>query len=342
MKTLTKSNNVKMSDIAKAAGVSLATVGRVLHKSGYVSEENREKIERLIQELGYVPNKMAQGLKNSQSRLIGHLVVFNPNMLFAKISLAVNKVALEHGFHVLTMTGHQNMDEEEAQINELIGHRVNGVIISSNVRIPQALVQKLVDLKIPVVMIERTYAMSQVDCIRVDDLNGSLEAVQHLIEHGHRRIGFIGMQLFHEVERLRYRGYGAALSKAGIEISDEYICLMPEYSVEAGYQAMEALTKLAQPPTAVFATSDLFICGVMQSLHRQGKRVPEDVSLVGYDDTLSTLLAPPITSVGLSLDDIGKHAIELLLHRMSEVQSPARIVTIKTILIDRQSVSTLI
>ena len=330
-----------MSDIAKAAGVSLATVGRVLHKRGYVSAENREKIERLVQESGYVPNKMAQGLKNRQSKLIGHLVVFNPNMLFAKISLAVSSAALEQGFHVLTMTGHQNLNEEEAQLNELIGHRVDGVIITSNARIPKTLIQKLVDLKIPVVMIERTYDLPRVDCIRVDDLAGSFEAVQHLIKHGQRRIGFIGMQLFHEVERLRYQGYCEALRSAGIELVDEYICFMPEYSVEAGYRAMQALMKLEQPPGSVFATSDLFICGVMQSLYQQGKRVPDDLSLVGYDDTLSTLLAPPITSVGLSLDEIGKQAIELLLERMQDIQAPSRMVTIKTVLIKRDSVSSI-
>jgi LacI family transcriptional regulator len=104
---------------------------------------------------------------------------------------------------------------------------------------------------------------------------------------------------------------------------------------------MEALMRLEQPPTAVFATSDLFTCGAMQYLYRQGKRVPDDMSLVGYDDTLSTLLAPPITSVRLSLDEIGKQALELLLKRMQDIQASSRTVTIQTVLIDRQSVSSI-
>ncbi|HNB51006.1 MAG TPA: LacI family DNA-binding transcriptional regulator [Anaerolineales bacterium] len=338
MKTLPPHPTVKMADIAQAAGVSLATVGRVLHKSGYVSPENREKIERLIQDLGYVPNKMAQGLKNRQSKLIGHLMVFNPNMLFAKISLAVNQAALAQGFHVLSMTGHRDLQEEEAQVNELLGHQVDGVIITSNGHIPRALIQKLVELNIPVVMVERTYDLPQVDRIRVDDLSGAEEAVQHLIAHGHQRIGFIGMENFHEVEELRYQGYCQALARAGVESVAQYICLMPEYSVEAGAQAMETLLKLAEPPTAVFTTSDLFACGVLQALYQHGKRVPEDLSLVGYDDTLSTLLAPPVTSVGLSLEEIGENAIALLLQRMTAMDSPANVVTIKTVLIERQSV----
>ncbi len=342
MEKLNPHQNVKMADIAQAAGVSLATVGRVLHKSGYVSPENREKIERLIQDLGYVPNKMAQGLKNRQSKLIGHLMVFNPNMLFAKISLAVNQAALEQGFHVLSMTGHRDLHEEEAQVNELLGHQVDGVIITSNGHIPRTLVQKLVELNIPVVMIERTYDLPHVDCIRVDDLSGAAEAVHHLIANGHQRIGFIGMQVFQEVEELRYQGYRQALQQAGLESADQYICFMPEYSVEAGYQAMETLFQLDQPPTAVFATSDLFACGVLQSLYQHGKRVPEDMSLVGYDDTLSTLLAPPVTSVGLSLEEIGENAIALLLQRMTAMDTPANVVTIKTVLIERQSVHSII
>ena len=327
-----------MSDIARAAGVSLATVGRVLHKSGYVSEESREKIECLIQELGYVPNKMAQGLKNRQSRLIGHLMVFNPNMLYAKISLAVNKLALEHGFQVLTMTAHPNLHEEEAQINEMIGHRVDGVIITSNTFIPAGLIHRLVNLKIPVVMVERTLHLPQVDCIRVDDLSGALAAVRHIIGHGHSRIGFIGMQSAHEVEHLRHQGYCNALQEAGLALNDEYIRLMPAYTVQAGYEAMASLMNLPTPPGAIFATSDLFICGALQYLYQIGKKVPADVSLVGYDDTLSTMLAPPITSVGLSLEEIGESAVKLLLERMEDFKAPAKNITIHTVLIDRQSV----
>jgi DNA-binding LacI/PurR family transcriptional regulator len=101
---------------------------------------------------------------------------------------------------------------------------------------------------------------------------------------------------------------------------------------------MDGFAKLAQPPTAVFATSDLFTCGVMQALNQQGKRVPEDVTLVGYDDTLSAMLAPPITSIGLSLDAIGQHAIDLILRRMNDPQAPAKTVRVRTVLIDRGSV----
>ncbi len=333
--------NVKMSDIAKAAGVSHATVARVIHKNGYVSEENRQKIERLVAQMGYVPNKLAQGLKSSQSKLIGHLTLFHPNMLFAKISYAVTRSAATQGFQVLTATSHPSMGEEETLINEIIGRRVDGVIITSNVFVPEELILKLVGLNIPVVMIERTRDLPHVDRIQIDDLNGSFEAVRHLLNKGHRRIGFIGRQPtlpISDVEHLRFQGYLNALQWANIDVEDALIRQMEDYTVEAGYEATQSLLKLDQPPTAIFATSDLFACGELQYLYQSGKKVPEDVSLVGYDDTLSALLSPPISSVGLSHDKIGQHAIELLLKRMSKPEAPAQTIMIETVFIDRQSV----
>lgn len=333
--------NIKITDIAKASGVSHATVARVIHKNGYVSEENRVKIERLIQEMGYIPNRAAQSLKGSPSQLIGHLTVFNPNMLFTKISYAVNHAAVQQGFHILTMSSHPRMNEEEAQINELIGRRVDGVIITSNIFISRDLIQRLSALSIPVVMIERTLDIPYVDCIQVDDLNGSQRAVQHIIAKGHRRIGFIGSQTIlphSDVEHLRYQGYIHACHDSNLDIKDEYVCLTNEYSVEDGYQAAEALMKLANPPSAIFATSDIFIAGVLQCFQKHGVKVPDDVSLVGYDDTLSSLMAPPITSVGLSHDKIGERAIQLILRRMADWNVHSQCVKIETVLIDRHSV----
>jgi DNA-binding LacI/PurR family transcriptional regulator len=333
--------NVKMSDIAKAAGVSHATVARVIHKNGYVSEENRIKIEQLIADLGYVPNRMAQGLKSAQSKLIGHLMLFSPNMLFAKISYAVNQSAIRQGFHVLTLTSHKHMHEEESLINELIGQRVDGVIVTSNPFVPQELILKLASLNIPVVMIERTRDLPYVDQVRVDDHNGSFDAVRHMIDKGHRRIGYIGRLPtlpVNDVEIHRFHGYIDALKSDHLDIEDALIHQMDEYSVEDGYRATETLMNLDNPPTAIFATSDVFVCGELQYLYQCGKKVPGDVSLVGYDDTLSALMAPPITSVGLSHEKIGEQALQLLMCRMADTKAPAQSVMINTVFIDRQSV----
>lgn len=330
--------NIKMSDVAKAAGVSLATVGRVLHNNGYVSEEKRKLIEQIIKETGYVPNKIAQGLKASRSKILGHLTLFNDNMQYMGISSAINAAALKNGYHVLTLTSLQGLEEEEKQINELIGHRVDGVIITSNCTIPKELVGRLVEEHIPVVMIERTSEIPLVDRIVVNDHSGSMTAVGHMVRKGHKKIAFIGAELSRQIEMDRYKGYLDALHEAEIAPNKEWIKIMPDYSLELGRKAIDELLNVEQQPSAVFMTSDIYACGVLQVLYERGLKVPEDISIIGYDNTLSALLSPPITSMGLSFEDIGEHAIQLLLTRMNDNSAVTCTVTIDPFLMDRHTV----
>ena len=330
--------NIKMVDIAKAAGVSLATVGRVIHNNGYVAEAKRKEIEQIIKDMGYVPNKMAQAFKYSQSRLIGHMTLFNKNMLYEQISAAVDKAAVNHGYHVLTLACHANQGEEAKQIEELIGQRVEGIIITSNGLIDPELITKLVENKMPVVMIERTLDMPYVDRVLVDDMAGACNAVTHILQKGHRRIGFIGEDLEHEVEINRYYGYLRAVSDYGIPMLPELIQLKPDYSIPSGFQAAKALMEGTKPPTAIFMTSDIYACGVMQYLYEKSIRVPYDISIVGYDNTLSTMLAPAINSVGLPYQEIGDWAIKLLLLRIENEKAKAQTVVVNTKFIDRGTV----
>ncbi|MCM3174576.1 MULTISPECIES: LacI family DNA-binding transcriptional regulator [unclassified Paenibacillus] len=333
--------NIKMTDIAKKAGVSLATVGRVLHNNGYVSKEKRKMIEQIIKETGYVPNKIAQGLKASRSNIFGHLTLFNDNMQYKGISSAINTSAVEKGYQVLTLTYHEDSGEEEHQINELIGHRVEGVFITSNCSIPEKLISRLSEEQIPVVMIERTYDMPHVDRIVVNDYLGSQGAVLHFIEKGHRRIGFIGSELTQQVEIDRYQGYLKALEEVNVIPNKDWIKHMPDYSLDFGRQAMNELLNSNSPPSAVFMTSDIFACGVLQTLYDQKLRVPEDISLIGYDNTLSALLSPPLTSVGLPYNEIGEHAVELLLRRTKDFSYESCTIEVEPFLMDRRTVSDL-
>jgi LacI family transcriptional regulator len=333
--------NIKMADIARIAGVSLATVGRVIHQNGYVSEKNRIEIERIIEETGYVPNKIAQGLKSSRSKLIGHMTLLNPNMLYEQIAEAVNRSARKHGYQVLTLTSHRDPEEEKSQVEELIGHQVDGVIITSNSFISKELIEKFIKVRIPVVMIERTQTISQVDCIKVDDFQGAYDAVSRLINSGHKQIGFIGMEPWHEVERLRYEGYCKAIRDAEIVLQKELTYFTKAYSVEEGREGAETLFHENGEMTAIFMTSDIFACGVMQYCYQSNIRVPDRLSLIGYDNTLSSLLAPPITSMGLPCDVIGMHALELLDLRMSDFNREAQSVEIQPVMVNRGTVAKL-
>jgi LacI family transcriptional regulator len=310
----------------------------VIHNNGYVAEEKRKEIEQIIKDMGYIPNKMAQALKYNHSKLFGHMTIFSPNMLYEHISAAVDKAALSQGYHVMTLASHYNQGEEEKQIEELMAQRVEGVIITSNPLIDRELISKLVNNRIPVVMVERALDIPYVDRILVDDIMGVYDAVNHIIGKGHRRIGFIGKYPEHEVEVNRYHGYCKALNDYGIPILPEFIMLKPDYSISTGYQAIKELMEGMNPPTAVFTTSDIYACGMMQYLYEKNIRVPDDISIVGYDNTLATMLAPAINSVGLPYEEIGDWAVRLLLSRMEQEKAPAQTVMIGTRFIDRNTV----
>ena len=159
-----------------------------------------------------------------------------------------------------------------------------------------------------------------------------------MIEKGHRQIGFIGSELTQQVEIDRYQGYLKALEEVNIIADNAWIKLMPDYTLDFGRQAMNELLNSDSPPSAVFMTSDIFACGVLQTLYDQKLRVPEDISLIGYDNTLSALLSPPLTSVGLPYNKIGEHAVELLLRRIKDFSYESSTIEIEPFLMDRRTV----
>ena len=270
--------NATMHDVAKLAGVSLATVGRVLHKNGYVSQENREKVEAAVKALGYIPNSAAQLLKNSCSRMLGHILHFSPNLLFGQISRGVDRAAAERGYSVLSFTKYGSPGEDQRIVTEFISRRVEGVLITSLQEFDQGLLDKLLDAGIPTVRIER--APPGADRVMVDDFQGAYQGARSLVEAGHKHIAFIGVGGDSRVERLRLLGYRKALEEGGISPSPRLERLVADYTPQEGYRAMEALWRHARP-TAVFAGADTLASGALQYLYQVGARVPEDLSSAG-------------------------------------------------------------
>ena len=330
--------SITMADIAKAAHASVATVGRVLHNNGYVSSETRARIERAIAELGYIPNQNARTLKSNRSGIIGSLVTQNPNSLYYRINESIMQAAHARGFEYLTMECQAIGRDEGRLIDNFIGLRVDGLVITSNSAIQPDMFARLRKAGIPAVAVERGYLEQGIDSLITEDFAGVRDAVARIASRGHRRIGLIAMKPFHDVERQRLAGYRQAIADSGLTADEALIQIVPSYHPQSGRAATEALLSLTAPPTAIFATADTLAAGAMQALYDRHLRVPDDMSIVGYDDVLSQSLSPQIDSVGLVLTDIGDHVMQLLLDKMADADRPAERRSISTVYADRGTV----
>lgn len=325
----------KMADVAKLAGVSLTTVGRVIHKNGYVSAENRRRVEAAVQKLGYVPNTLAQGLKSGVA-MVGHILQFNPNMLFAQISRAVDEACTQQGYKVLSFTKYGLPGEDERIVTEFIGRRVSGVIITSIGRLDPMLIKRLERARIPVVWIER--APEDGDRVLLDDHTGTYSAVRTMIQAGHKRIAYIGLDNDKPVERLRLQGYRDALRESGLPVNHEWEKIVKDYKPDSGCRAMAELWERGPRPTAVLGAADTLICGAMQYLYQAEVKIPTDISLMGYDNTVSEILSPPVDSVGIHAREMGEKAVELLLRRRENPGGEHETLWVGTEIIDRGTV----
>lgn len=334
---------ITIADIAKKSGASPATVARVVHKNGYVSKEKRKLVEGVIQELGYVPNRVARGLRNQRTNSIGHVLpLSNENPIFTLIGSAVNAAAESAGFHVLTITTQGDPAKERMLIEDLVGLMVEAIVFTAETSCSAEDIEWVLSHGIPVVMLERPRNISGIDVVLLDSFEGARLAVEHLHDSGHRKIAFIGVNPErHFVDLRRYKGFLSAAEQYAMEIPEQWIYLMPDYQVQYGFQAMESLLAGGVLPTCIFAASDILASGALQCLYAHKIRIPDDISIVGYDNTLSLSSVPPLTSIELQPQQIGASAIELILERKNGLRTGARSITLSPSLVERHSVKIL-
>ena len=326
-------NNVTLQDVAQAAGVSLATVSRALH-GGYVSAEKRRRIEEAVRALRYIPNQSAAALKRNRSRTIGHLMHFHDNLLASRINTGLARAAREKGYSLFSVTSSGGEDSRR-MAEELISRRMDGMVVTSCRELPAETAAHLAEVGIPTVLIERWAPGAVGDRIRIDDVAGARCAVAQRLAAGRKRVAFIGCGDFsQEVERQRLWGYREALESAGVPEETRLIRLTEAYTPEEGRQAMEAILE-SGGCDAVFCASDLLAAGVLQSLYRRSIRVPDQIAVTGYDNTVSAMLSPQISSVALDCDEIGRQALALLLRRMEDPALEEKEITILPTLIAR-------
>lgn len=330
-----------IADIARKAQVSPATVTRVINSSGYVSAQKRALVLKTIDDLGYVPNKFASGLRKNRSGFIGHVLpISSENPFFTRIGAAFDEAAQKAGYHVLTAVTHMDAMHEKIMIENLVSLMVEAIVFTTRTACDVSVINWILSRGIPVVMIERPKQIDNIDVILVDHFNAARIAAEHMLKKGHRDIGFIGREYGSggAVEYERFSGFAEALGNWNVEARKECVRCMPDYSVEFGRQAMTEILTNKKLPSALLITSDVMACGVLQILYERGLKVPDDISIIGFDNTLSALSAPPLTSMELQPDQIGATAVDMILERKIGGRAGAKTVTLSPILIDRGSV----
>ena len=332
---------MRLIDIAKAANVSTATIVRVISKNGYVSEKTRKNVEHAIEKYGYFPNKIARSLRTKTTNMIGLIMPqSSTNPFFAQILDAVTRAAHDAGYHIITLITNYDMETERGLVEEMSAIKVDGIIFASST-FPDV-VTKTVKSNVPVVMIERPNDVYGINKVLVDDIEGSYLATRHLIEKGHTELAYIGQKLDGTVEINRHEGFLKACRESGITVAGEMIRFVDKYTYENGFSAALEILKQNVRPTGILAASDILAIGVLQCFHEAGIKVPDDISVIGYDNTLSQMTTPKLTSIGFPMDEIGKYAIQMIVDKIQNQHTSTKTITLSPYMVQRDSVKSLI
>ena len=323
-----KKRQVTLSDIAATLGVAPMTVSRVVNGNGYVSYETRERVLQAVKTMNYRPNGVARNLKRQRTETVGLVLGDISNPYSAELANAVRERLWSSGYNLFICISEHSATEDITAFESLVDHNVDGIIVAtrSNAEGDEHL-RDIVDSHMPVVVIGRDFRCDGVDYVSADNLTGGFEATQHLIDLGHRRIGFIGADMKNRGSLKRLQGYLNALKAHDIEVDErlvtgrkEAVSGVPGYSTEKmGYEGMKRLLSLPKPPTAVFARNDFTAIGAMTAIKEAGLSIPKDIAIVGFDDIpMATHTSPPLTTVRQPMRLQGQLAAEMLLRRIGD------------------------
>jgi len=328
---------VTIREVADQAGVSIATVSRVLNGRGDVSPETRELVSRIIQERGYVANRNARGLSAGRTGLVGVLVPLVFPVYFSAILSGASEALYEHDLRVLlSPTGHEH-DREVTLIERLAHGLTDGALIVLPEESSEEL-ERLLDAGYNFVVVDpRLRLNGRIPSVSAAHTSGADQAMRHLLELGHRRIAAITGPSGWVATEDRLRGYHAALAAAGI-LPDPALEVESDFEIAGGAKAAEELLDLADPPTAVFAFNDNLAIGAIQAARSRGLRVPEDLSVVGFDDSEhATIVSPALTTVRQPLAELGRTAVSLLTRLLERQRFETLHIELGTRLVVRES-----
>jgi LacI family transcriptional regulator len=321
-KSISAGVRVRIKDVAERAGVSPATVSRVLNGVASVRVEYRERVLRAIEEMGYRPNRLASNLRRQKAEMIGVVVSDIENPHFTQMVRAVEDAAYRRGYRVLLCNTDENPEKQKSYLQMLAAERVLGVLISPSDAAGEEL-SELIDLGIPVIAFDRSVDDPRADAVVVDNAAGTWLATEYLIRAGHERIGFVSGLSSTETSVERQLGYEGAMREAGLEPCSA----SGGFRIADGRTATEELLETGDL-TALIVSNNLMTIGALEVLRAHRIRVPEEMALVAVDDPFwAKLVEPPLTTLAQPVREMADCAVELLLERIGgRREQPRRVV----------------
>ncbi|MDA0112504.1 substrate-binding domain-containing protein [Vibrio sp. 2art] len=331
-----------MKDIAKLAGVSTSTVSHVINKTRFVSEEISERVNNAAKELNYyAPSALARSLKVNRTKTIGMLVTTSTNPFFGEVVKGVERSCYQKGYSLILCNTEGDNERMRQSINTLLQKRVDGLILMCS-----SLEGERIDVferypDIPVVVMDWGPMLFTSNKIQDNSLRGGYLAAKYLIDCGHTEIGCITGPLIKHQAQMRYEGYKRAMNEAGLEFNANWI-IESDFECEGGYQAFKKMAQRGALPSSIFVSNDMMAMGVINAANELDIKVPDDLSIIGYDDIhIAKFMSPSLTTIHQPKYRLGQAAVETLVRRLDDKSTEAQVVQLEPTLVERKSVKRL-
>ncbi|WP_242698184.1 LacI family DNA-binding transcriptional regulator [Bacillus sp. SD088] len=309
---------ITIYDVAEEAGVSIATVSKVINNTGRIGKVTREKVLQAMEKLNYQPSFVASALTGKKTETIGLLVPDISNPFFSEIARTIEDRAHERGKSVIMCSTNYNEKKEKKYIELLQRKQVDGIIVTSGFQ-NRTLVQQMQQNGTPLALLAQDDPILNVSVVSVDDFKGGYMAASFLFENGHTNIGIIGEKV--QSSKMRVYGCLEALEMEGIQVEKKNV-INTTASIENGRKGILQLLDCDNPPTAVFAVNDLIAIGAIKGAREVGVLVPEDLSIIGFDNTiLATTTVPELTTIAQPMRDMGNKIVDILIEEIETENS---------------------
>lgn len=331
---------VTIKDIAKMANVSITTVSRVINnKTEGMSEETRKKILDIVRELDYHPNSIARGLVTKKTNILGLILPDISNPFFPDIVRGVEDAANKYGYNIILCNTDDNIEKEQTYIKILKEKCVDGIIHTGTVNTKEVNLQMLSEFDIPYVLLDRSFKGTNAPAVYTDGEMGMYKVVKYLIENGHRDMAYISGPVGNVTAERRFGGYEKALAEYGISVNYDLV-RHGDYKMKSGIECANDLLDSGKVFTAVICENDLMAVGALEALNGRGVKVPEDVSITGFDNIyLSKATFPKLTTVSQPTYEMGSIATTLLIKLINNESITEKITVLEPEIVIRDSVA---